>query len=69
MSEPTYTDDLPDRIRSFQCEKCSEPIDDGVDSILSFCGGSFIRLHEECADYMEHATKGPRRNPRKWSNV
>lgn len=68
---PTLISELPDRIRRLACEKCDEPIDEGEDSILTFCRGSFIRLHEECGDYIDTATKGARRDPRKlkWSNA
>lgn len=43
-------------------EKCGEPIADDADFILSFYRGRFIVLHEECADFMDHANKGPRGN-------
>lgn len=42
------------------CAKCSESVDDAESFILTFCRGEFIVLHNECADFIEHATKGPR---------
>jgi hypothetical protein len=45
------------------CEKCGESIGDAEDFVLTFCGGRFIVLHEECADFIDHATKGPRKPP------
>lgn len=42
------------------CEKCGEPIDDKIDFVLTFYRGQFIVLHEECADFIDTATKGPR---------
>jgi len=59
---PTELEKLPARIRNLPCEKCGEAIPDDVESVLTFTGGNFVRLHEECADYMDHATKGPRQN-------
>lgn len=44
------------------CEKCGEPIADDADFVLTFYRGRFIVLHEECADFIDHATKGPRRS-------
>lgn len=44
------------------CEKCSEPIPDDADFVLTFYRGAFIVLHQECADFIDHATKGPRGN-------
>jgi len=59
---PIELETLPERIRCRPCEKCGEAITDEEESILTFTGGSFVRLHEECADFMDHATKGPRQN-------
>lgn len=52
--------EIREDLRSGPCEKCGERISEDNDHILSFYRGSFIILHEECADFMEHATKGPR---------
>jgi hypothetical protein len=41
------------------CEKCGEAIGD-VDCVITFYRGEFILLHQECADFIDHATRGPR---------
>jgi hypothetical protein len=43
------------------CEKCGELIPQDTDCILSFFRGSFIVLHEDCADFINTAQKGPRK--------
>ena len=42
------------------CEKCGEPIENNSDFVLTFYHGKFIVLHEECADFIDSAKKGPR---------
>jgi hypothetical protein len=42
------------------CERCGEPIPDDDDFILTFFRGQFIVLHEECAEFIDNAQKGPR---------
>lgn len=42
------------------CEKCDEPLAFDKDFVLTFFRGRFIVLHEECADFIDTAKKGPR---------
>jgi hypothetical protein len=45
------------------CAKCGGAILEEEDCVLTFFKGSFIVLHEDCADFMRHATPGPRIKP------
>lgn len=43
------------------CEKCSEPLEpEPSPFVLTFFRGSFIVLHDECSDFIQTATPGPR---------
>lgn len=52
--------ELRPALRSGPCEKCGEHIAESENHILTFHGGKFVIIHEDCADFMDHATKGPR---------
>lgn len=52
--------DIAPRILAKPCEKCGEVIPADRDSILTFSNGEFVRLHTDCVDFIDHATKGPR---------
>lgn len=53
--------DIREDLQSGPCEKCGEHIYKEQDHVLTFYRGRFIILHEECADFIDHATKGPRK--------
>lgn len=50
-------------LQSGLCEKCGEHIPGTEDYTLTFYAGCFIILHDECSDFIRHATKGPRKCP------
>lgn len=54
-----HPDEIRADIKARPCEKCGESIPpEGF--ILTFYRGQFIVLHNECNDFIDSETKGPR---------
>ncbi len=60
---PTSWNKIRDDIKQQPCEKCGERVKEPTgdsEVVLTFFRGRFILLHQECADFIDHATKGKR---------